>query len=86
MTISLSKGQRIDLTKTNPGLKKYILALVGILISTILVKTTIWMHLHFCFMKMVELKALMILCSITILRRLMVLLFIQVIIGLVRGR
>lgn len=27
MTISLSKGQRIDLTKTNPGLKK---ALIGL--------------------------------------------------------
>lgn len=47
MSVNLQKGQKIDLTKNNPSLKKLLLVLVGTLLKSIQQTLTVT-HQHSC--------------------------------------
>ena len=60
MPINLSKGQKVDLTKGNPGLD-------GMLIHLILVRILTWMYQHFYVVLMANVLQTRILSSMAIL-------------------
>lgn len=47
MSISLVKGQKIDLTKGNAGLNKVVFGLGWVQIDTMVMQILIWMCQHF---------------------------------------